>query len=58
MCDRGFNTNYLLKKHMQKSHGVELLSKMPKSDQVIIAQQQVEDVSSFTICLSVCLSAM
>lgn len=45
MCERGFNTNYLLKKHMQKAHDVELVSKMPQSDQVIIAQQQMDEVS-------------
>ena len=46
MCEKGFNTNYLLKKHMQKTHEVELVEKMPKSDQVIIAQQQLEEVST------------
>ncbi|XP_067946054.1 zinc finger protein 26-like [Watersipora subatra] len=45
LCDRGFNTNYLLKKHMQKAHEVELVNKMPKNDQVIIAQQQIEEAA-------------
>ena len=48
MCDKGFNTNYLLKKHMQKAHDLELTEKAPRADQVIIAQQQMEDVSMHT----------
>lgn len=44
MCEKGFNTNYLLKKHMQKAHSIEMTEKMPRSEQIIIAQQQMDEV--------------
>ena len=58
MCEKGFNTNYLLRKHMQKAHSVDLAHKMPKSEQVIIAQQQVEDVRPSNISLLVTSSLL
>ena len=53
LCEKGFNTNYLLKKHMQKAHDLELTEKVPRADQVIIAQQEVDDVSLKPSCVSI-----